>query len=303
MSLTVLRRPSAVAAVAVAVSSLGVALPASADDLSCGQVVTTSTVLTHDLVCGPGDGLIVGADDVVLNLGGHSITGAGAYGAGAGAGVRITGRSGVTVTNGEIGHFAAAVELQQSWGATISEVVAHHGDRGINVGTGGRHLLEKNVLHDNGRDAVLLHGTVDTVVSKNVLDRNVFGIGVANGARDTVVDKNVVNASRYWAIALYGWEVTGTVLTKNVVSRSAVDGIAVEAGSSATVLTKNEAYANGDDGIHVNSTGTTLTKNLAVSNGDLGIEAVPGVTDGGGNMAAGNGNPLQCTGVVCTAPQ
>jgi hypothetical protein len=39
--------------------------------------------------------------------------------------------------------------------------------------------------------------------------------------------------------------------------------------------------------------------NIANQNQDLGIEAVPGVIDGGGNRAAGNGNPLQCTNVLC----
>ena len=44
---------------------------------------------------------------------------------------------------------------------------------------------------------------------------------------------------------------------------------------------------------------TTLTRNTANRNHDLGIEAVLGVIDGGGNHAAGNGNPAQCTNVIC----
>lgn len=44
---------------------------------------------------------------------------------------------------------------------------------------------------------------------------------------------------------------------------------------------------------------TTVTRNTARHNRDLGIDAAPGVIDGGGNRASGNGNPDQCTNVVC----
>jgi hypothetical protein len=54
------------------------------------------------------------------------------------------------------------------------------------------------------------------------------------------------------------------------------------------------------DGIHVDSPSTTIEKNTANFNTALGIRAVPGVTDGGGNKAQGNGDPAQCTGVVCS---
>src|SRR2546423_10760933 len=40
---------------------------------SCGSTITTNTTLTTDLVCA-GDGLIIGADGITLNLRGHTIT-------------------------------------------------------------------------------------------------------------------------------------------------------------------------------------------------------------------------------------
>jgi hypothetical protein len=44
--------------------------------------------------------------------------------------------------------------------------------------------------------------------------------------------------------------------------------------------------------------GVTVDQNSASLNSGLGINA-PDVTDGGGNRASGNGNRLQCVGVVC----
>jgi parallel beta-helix repeat protein len=79
------------------------------------------------------------------------------------------------------------------------------------------------------------------------------------------------------------------------------DGIRMGGGNTSygTVLERNTASGNGDDGIDVDTTYAEITKNTANDNGDFGIEAVPGVTDGGGNKARGNGNPLQCLNVFC----
>ena len=44
---------------------------------------------------------------------------------------------------------------------------------------------------------------------------------------------------------------------------------------------------------------TKLTRDRAVRNADLGIETVRGVIDGGGNIARHNGDPRQCTNIVC----
>jgi large repetitive protein len=65
------------------------------------------------------------------------------------------------------------------------------------------------------------------------------------------------------------------------------------------VLERNTANRSGHDGIQVDAAGTTVTRNTANFNHYLGIEALSGVIDGGGNSAIGNGNPLQCTNVVC----
>ena len=58
-----------------------------------------------------------------------------------------------------------------------------------------------------------------------------------------------------------------------------------------------------DDGLHLNNTQSsaiTITGNLFVRNADLGAEVdVNVLADGSGNRAGGNGNPLQCVGLVC----
>ncbi|MBB4915488.1 NosD domain-containing protein [Streptosporangium saharense] len=68
--------------VALTAAGLGAASPASAATAraatvaaQCGDVVTANLVLTADLVC-TGTGLTIGADNVTVNLAGHTVSGA-----------------------------------------------------------------------------------------------------------------------------------------------------------------------------------------------------------------------------------
>ncbi|HVL98011.1 MAG TPA: carboxypeptidase regulatory-like domain-containing protein, partial [Egibacteraceae bacterium] len=82
-------------------------LQAGQDPLRCGDVITEDTTLEADLGPCPDNGLIVGADNVTLDLGGHTIFGTDAVGDG--AGVLIDNRTGVTVRNGTIRGFDGGV--------------------------------------------------------------------------------------------------------------------------------------------------------------------------------------------------
>src|SRR5436309_5420776 len=59
------------AATVVALVSIGTE-PALAAHVQCGDVITADTTLDGDLHC-PADGLVIGADDLTLDLGGHLI--------------------------------------------------------------------------------------------------------------------------------------------------------------------------------------------------------------------------------------
>jgi parallel beta-helix repeat protein len=294
------RRPAlSVGAAVIGLAAATVAIaPASADSLECGDEISVDTVLTTDLTCGAGDGLEIVANGVTLDLGGHTITGPGAYGQGAGAGVRVTQRTGVTVMHGTITGYQTAVIFNESRDGHVTRLTVHHNDQGIILAGGGDHLVDKNVAAHNGRDAINLGLSEDNRVTQNTVSDNVYGIAVTSGSTDNTVDRNVASGNEYFGIAAFGGG-SGNIVEKNQVSGSVHHGIQVNSDIAGITLLQNYLSGNGDDGIHVETTNATLTKNTAVYNGDLGISAPVGVTDGGGNKASGNGNVLQCTGVVC----
>jgi hypothetical protein len=75
--------------------------------------------------------------------------------------------------------------------------------------------------------------------------------------------------------------------------------VLVESAAKRTLLRRNHSFAAKDDGIDIDSSTTRLSHDEAVRNAELGIEAVRGVIDSGGNIARRNGDPRQCTHILC----
>jgi large repetitive protein len=193
-----------------------------------------------------------------------------------------------------------------------SNAVSHSGGSAIDVGGEGAagNRVEHNRLRANG-DGIVVGDAPNTLIRRNLVtgtgffgfpDTGGFGI-ILDGTDRTRVDRNIVTGGRGPAIFVAQLDLP-TPAEDNVVSRNHVtsrrsDGILVDTGAIGTLVVRNLALRNGDDGIDVNVAATTLARNIANRNRDLGIEAVPGVIDGGGNHAAGNGNPAQCTNIDC----
>jgi parallel beta-helix repeat protein len=296
--------------------------PASAADLNCGAILTQNTRLDRDLSCGTGDGLVIGADNIVLNLNGHSISGPATFAPG--AGVRVASHHGVHVRNGTIRGFAEGVGLDNASATQVRNLFLTDNLRGVNLLSSSGNLVERNVSVRNGLDGIRLGFSSGNRVERNIIVNNVFGINVADFSNDNRIAENQISTSRDLGLGVVTHADRNTI-TRNRVSGGVVDGITVtfssndttvsqnesigngrdgllvDASSLGTVLRRNMAHGNGDDGMEVDSASSILTRNTANANRDLGIEAVPGVTDGGGNTAAGNGNPAQCTGVTCTS--
>ena len=139
-----------------------------------------------------------------------------------------------------------------------SNAVSHSGGSAIEVG-GEDNRVEHNRLRDNG-DGILV-GASDTLISRNIVtgtgffgfpDTGGFGI-ILGGAVGTTVDRNIVTGGRGPAIfvsALESPPSQDSVISRNHVTSKLSDGILVD-GATGTLLVRNIAIRNGDDGIDV----------------------------------------------------
>jgi parallel beta-helix repeat protein len=296
---------------------------ALADHVHCGDVITQDTRLDSDLVDCPGSGIVIGADGVTLDLGGHVVDGT-RVGLGDDSGINnAAGHDGVTIKNGTVQEFQFGVLVEDAVGVTVSRLVVTDSiSNGILLIRAQECVVEKNLGARNAGGSVNLVQSQHCLVEKNdafetFSDRTsgillfqsshntaqqnsafgAFRAGVELGtADDNVVKKNSVSNN---TLGVFVFDSNGNDLVKNSAVANFQSGLLVSSNSSGAIVESNSADQNGEDGIHIDSPGTLVAGNTANSNGDLGIQAVPGVTDGGGNKARGNGNPLQCVNVRC----
>jgi parallel beta-helix repeat protein len=243
---------------------------APADHVNCGDTITVDTTLDSDLVDCPDYGIVIGADNITLDLNGHLIDGDDPPNTcedpECDVGIYNNGNNGVTVRNGSVRGF--------------------NGDAVLIVNTS-----RNRVAGISSVSGIEVYGTRN-VIARNRHVRGFFGIFV-DGGRNQIARNVVVGARDGIVLSSGGFN---NILRRNRVRGSRRDGIWInEAGS---VLRRNLAIGSGDDGI-VARDRSTVTRNRAVRNGDLGIKAGFRAIDGGGNRAHGNGNPAQCEGVVC----
>jgi len=165
-------------------------------------------------------------------------------------------------------------------------------------------VIEQNVITGGGASTqgiILASYAHDNLVRSNDVSRFFDGIWTPSYA-----DRNEISGNRVWAnlgvgirVAYSTYEVRDIRVVGNDVWGNGSDGIALASTASDSLVERNRARANGDDGIDVDRAGNQVTANRARANADWGIEAVPGVIDGGRNFAHKNGQPGQCLEILC----
>lgn len=262
--------------VALFASTLAAALALSggralANHVSCGDTITTDTTLDSDLVNCPNNGIVIGADDITLDLAGHRIDG---DGDGCDPevcddGIANVGHDGVTIKDGLVQEFDSGIVIGEAHGnrvvgitsrrqfffgallfgsahnvirgSTFSHNIPPDGD-GIGV-FGCRHIrIVDNEIASNEGPGIHLES------SKNVVKQNKFK---RNGP-SVLIEGNANQVSGNRVVGGAGILATGdrNLITKNHMSR-ALDSIALDDGRRNLVAHNLVTHARGTQGILV----------------------------------------------------
>lgn len=217
----------------------------------------------------------------------------------------------------------AGIEADRSSGNRIEDNrISANRRAGIMLATTTTTTVERNTVTGNDVGIALFDRANSNIVRRNIAALNATGIALTFGGAGNRIEQNSVSASGGAGIR-FAETGAGNQAVRNLVTLSGEEGIRVidsaalrvegnslydntgdglfvaEQDTGGTVLRRNTASHNGDDGIDADSALLTIEHNTAERNQDLGIEAVPGVTDGGGNTARFNGNAAGCAGVRC----
>jgi large repetitive protein len=287
------------AALAGTVASLAAAFaaagsPTRAQAVACGDTITQSVKLAADLTCTSQYALVVGADNIAIDLGGHTITGRGEnFGQ---FGIYDNGHGGLTVENGTIVGFGEGIYVLSAPGSSVTGVTARLNTGGIVLGfADDRATVTKDtVVADTGGTLGIGVAGSDSRVTKNTVSASSdFGIrmvgddgvisgntvwsswsGIAVGGAGNEVSKNLVEGSRGGdGIDLSGAQ-TG-IVSGNTVTGNEASGIRVSDGSDGNTISKNTANGNTGTGIFItaDSDGSLVTGNTANGNYSDGIDS------------------------------
>jgi parallel beta-helix repeat protein len=185
--------------------SLGVA-PQSAQ---CGQRVTTDFVLAGDMTCTT-DAFVINADNVTLDLGGHTITGPGMGPQTWPApqldtvGVRTGGHTNVTVRNGTISQFSTGIYFIDMEKSRIEDVKS-----------------ERN------RFGFYIHASNGNAIRRSTVVGNIYGLHLQD-ANDNIVEGNNLIRQTYNSPGGYGiylYRSTGNRIFENTIENNVNWGI------------------------------------------------------------------------------
>ena len=263
--------------------ALVVAIPiapvAAGTAAKCGDTMISDIILANDLLDCAGDGLVVGANDITIDLNGHTVDGSGSLKS---AGIRIQGYSGVIVKGGIVREFGRGIWLINAVdNQVLGNTIENSAEEGVfaDKKSGGA-LVEGNKIIGNGIDPV-----------------STWADGIDAQSYGATIRGNTVNNSRDDGIDANGNDVT---IENNTMDGNGSNGIDVDGVN--TTIHMNTGTNNGHDGIGggLEADKVTLKGNITNNNRNLGINFKRGhVVDGGNNKAAGNADPRQCLPVKC----
>jgi parallel beta-helix repeat protein len=220
--------------VATALSSPAAVANAHRVPLHCGDPITADTTLTADVTGCTGNGLVIAADGITLDLAGHRIAGAAT---GDAVGVAVAGHSDVIIENGSVSGFEEGVFARHARGLTVRHVSfsgAVHG--GILVDGGSHVTLRRNVATRCGAGIIVTRSN-GVVIGANRITRSGSGGIPVFDSRHVLVAGNAVSRSGDAAIGLFRGSSHNAVIANRVTSSGA--GIVVAEAASHNVIAGN----------------------------------------------------------------
>jgi parallel beta-helix repeat protein len=260
----------------------------------CGQVIVKNIHVGNDLLNCPNDGLVVGADKIKIDLGGHVIDGDGINTA-TDDGIDNTGGfDGVKITHGTIQQFSQGVSTAGATGGKIEHLHVLQTFRGIEVDAASdNNKIDHNSVTGNF-DGIHLVGSDGNKIDHNdVFANTASAIVLITGSDNNRVEHNRAHDNPSWGIT--SDFTTGNVYAHNKVFNNGIAGIEPFHSPNTKVdhndltgnsigielfdtdnsfLTDNHIKKSTHDGIHLfsGSTGNQLVRNHTNENGNDGIE-------------------------------
>jgi parallel beta-helix repeat protein len=249
----------------VVAGALALAAPgAQAAAVTCGQVIAANTVVSNDLTNCPGDGLVIGANGIVLDLNGHTITGTDN-----GNGIVIGTHNHVTVKNGRVAGFTSGIYVNGP-DNTVSKITSKNNSYdGVYVDNADRFRMTSSWTIGNSSNGVessdSSNGTYDGVQANGNGSSGLDIYANSSSIVGTTITQSTANGNGNDGIYLYN--VRFVSVTKNTLNGNYSGFYSVFTNGTGSVISGNKATDNSQNGFYLAfANGFTFTGNRASNN-------------------------------------
>ena len=245
--------------------------------LECGDTITTDTMLDQDLTDCRSNGIVIGADDLTLDLNGHTISGDGKpvrrcrRDQICDVGVANDDHAGVTIRDGSVRGFGVGVGVFRGRNDRFVKLDSSRNQYfGFLIGGSSRMVIRDSSGHDNPRpdgDGIGVYGSHDLRIVHNSFRRNGQpGMHIKDSTR-ILVKRNLVSYNGDAGMLL---EADGNQIRGNRSVRDGGTGISVGPGSS-NVIVGNRISGSGEGIAIENGRGNRVVRNVIAHTRKSGI--------------------------------
>lgn len=251
----------------------------------CGETITQSCTMNEDLTTTESTCFTVGADNIALTGGGHSITTTyvpppGEFG---GSGILVSGGlQNISVSGFFVRDFYFGIKLSSSSAGTVADNTVTGADFGISLYSSTGNTISNNTVTASNYALYLNSSAHDNTFTGNQVNSCDTGIRGFD-SNNTRIEGNQVTDSTFYGIAFSNAQ--DTVITNNTTSGNGWDGIYLYR-APGSIIEHNQSLDNDYFGIDVNDCSDNIIRyNLVSGNGDAGIHLAADAAD---NRLVGN---------------
>ena len=204
---------------------------------ACGEVVQGSVNLTANLNC-TGDGLIVGADNTVINLNGYTVSGPG----------QQSSKVGVVVPNND--------NIMVMGPGVIKGFQA-----GI-LATGSNNVQIKSIILTGNEIAVFTTGSTNTQVQENIIKNNNLGVA-SHSSKGASLMSNLITGNELAGVTLVNTH-KAIIAANNI--EGGQNGLFLDAQSSENTINMNNVLHNVIDLNNANGLAPNINVNSFADN-------------------------------------
>jgi len=240
----------------------------NATHVSCGDTITTNTDLDSDLINCPSSGIFIGADNIILDCNGHTISGSGTFG------ILSQNRQNIAIKNCVMQSFFYGIKFESTDQSLLLNNTAQNSAYGIALWPSSNfNTVTNNTANGNTDGIDLAESSNNNILTDNTANNNVFGFVIAQSSSNTFISNTADNNNDFGFILS---STDSNTFTDNTASNndegfSLIQGFFDPLGSFNNIFTNNIAQNNAKGFSITDSNSNTFTNNTAENNNIYGF--------------------------------